>query len=182
MLSIALKCNTSPSFKFLRSADTIFDTNNNKKKPRESGKISSRYTVCTMVRKNNHYGSLQSWRETAVSRTQKVGTARVYRSRPSWPIGPPEVGRQRPATCGYGEHSLSMIPDTGAEKFESIERINSMRKTNGSFDSCNSCKRLVPSRLHKLHESKLPFVSRIEIIRSVQNSRFFLLMYPGTIG
>ena len=65
---------------------------------------------------------------------------------------------------------------------------------NGSFCSCNSCKRLVPSRLHecgirfrnfescnlnvngwkrlvpsrlyKLHDSKFPFVSRIEFIRS----------------
>ena len=51
-------------------------------------------------------------------------------------------------------------------KFESFERINSIRETNGNFDSCNSCKRLVPSRLHELHESKFPFVSRIEFIRS----------------
>ena len=29
-----------------------------------------------------------------------------------------------------------------------------------------SCKRLVPSRLHELHESKFPFVTRIEFIRS----------------
>ena len=41
-----------------------------------------------------------------------------------------------------------------------------MRETNGNFDSCNSCKRLVPSRLHVLHESEFPFVSRIEFIRS----------------
>ena len=57
-------------------------------------------------------------------------------------------------------------PDTRAGKFESLERINSIRETNRSFDSCNSCKRLVPSRLHELHESKLLFVSRIEFIRS----------------
>ena len=31
---------------------------------------------------------------------------------------------------------------------------------------CNSCKRLGTSRLHELHESKFPFVSRIEFIRS----------------
>ena len=37
-------------------------------------------------------------------------------------------------------------PDTWAEKFESFERINSIRETNGNFDSCNSCKRLDPSR------------------------------------
>ena len=59
-----------------------------------------------------------------------------------------------------------MTPYTRAEKFESFERINSIRDTNGNFDSCNSCKRLVPSRLHELHESKFPFVSRIEFIRS----------------
>ena len=53
-----------------------------------------------------------------------------------------------------------------SRKFESFERINSIRETNGNFDSCNSCKRLVPSRLHELHESKFPFVSRIEFIRS----------------
>ena len=41
-----------------------------------------------------------------------------------------------------------------------------MRETNGNFDSCNSCKRLGTSRLHELHESKFPFVSRIEFIRS----------------
>ena len=35
-----------------------------------------------------------------------------------------------------------------------------------SFDLSNSCKRLRTSRLHELHESKFPFVSRIEFIRS----------------
>ena len=49
---------------------------------------------------------------------------------------------------------------------ESFQRINSIREANGSFDSCNSCKRLVPSRLHELYESKLLFISRIEFIRS----------------
>ena len=53
-----------------------------------------------------------------------------------------------------------------SRKFESFERINSIREMNGNFDSCNSCKRLVPSRLHELHESKFPFISRIEFIRS----------------
>ena len=61
---------------------------------------------------------------------------------------------------------LSLTPDTWAEKFESFERINSIRETNGNFDSCISCKRLGTSRLHDLHESKFPFVSRIEFIRS----------------
>ena len=52
------------------------------------------------------------------------------------------------------------------KKLESLERINSIRETNGSFYSCNSCKRLGTSHLHELHESKFPFVSRIEFIRS----------------
>ena len=53
-----------------------------------------------------------------------------------------------------------------SRKFESFELINSIRETNGRFDSCNSCKRLETSRLHELHESKLPFVSRIEFVCS----------------
>ena len=61
---------------------------------------------------------------------------------------------------------LSVAPATWAEKIECLERINSIRETNGSFDSCSSCKRLAPSRLHELHESKLLFLSRIELIRS----------------
>ena len=39
-------------------------------------------------------------------------------------------------------------------------------KQTENFDSCNSCKRLGTSRLHELHESKFPLVSRIEFIRS----------------
>ena len=61
---------------------------------------------------------------------------------------------------------MSRTPYTWAEKFESFERTNSILETNGNFDSCNSCKRLGTSRLHELHESKFPFVSRIEFIRS----------------
>ena len=52
------------------------------------------------------------------------------------------------------------------KRIENFERINSIRETNGNFDSCKSCKRLVLNRLHELHESKLSFVSRIEFIRS----------------
>ena len=57
-------------------------------------------------------------------------------------------------------------PVTWAEQFENFERINSMRETNCSFDSCYSCKRLVPSRSHELHEPKPQFVSRIAFISS----------------
>ena len=67
---------------------------------------------------------------------------------------------------GGGRPWLWMTPDTSTEKIESFERINSMRETNRSFDWRNSCKRLVPGRLHKSHESKLLFVSRIGFIRS----------------
>ena len=46
-----------------------------------------------------------------------------------------------------------------------------MRETNGNFDSAIFImqfflKRLGISRLHELHVSKFPFVSRIEFIRS----------------
>ena len=60
----------------------------------------------------------------------------------------------------------TLAPDTRAEKFESFKRINSIRETDGSFDLCNSGKRLGTSRLHELHESMLQFISRIEFIRS----------------
>ena len=49
---------------------------------------------------------------------------------------------------------------------ESFERINSIRETNRHFDSCYSCKRLVQPFTWLLHESKLPFVSCTEFIRS----------------
>ena len=75
-----------------------------------------------------------------------------------------------------GRHSQA--PDTWAEKFESFERTNSIRVTNGNFDSCNSCKQLVPSRLHELHESKVSFVTHVEFIRSKLSN--FLLTYPGS--
>ena len=78
---------------------------------------------------------------------------------------------------------------TWAENFESFERINSIRETNGNFDSCNSCKRLGTSRLHELHVSKFSFVTRIEIIRS-KLSKFSAHVYrvrnvgkaPGRVG
>ena len=50
----------------------------------------------------------------------------------------------------------SQTPDTWAEKYESFERINSIRKTNENFRSF--------------------YVSNL----SVRNFRFFLLMYPGS--
>ena len=64
---------------------------------------------------------------------------------------------------------------------ESFERINSIRVTNGKFNSCNPCKRLVPSRLHELHDSKFLFVSHIEFIRS-KLSNFSAHVYVETHG
>ena len=63
-------------------------------------------------------------------------------------------------------------PGYMSRKFKSFERINSILEINGSFHSCNSCKRLGTSRLHELHESKIPFVSRIEFIRSKLSNYF----------
>ena len=69
-------------------------------------------------------------------------------------------------------------PGYMSSKFESLERINSIRETNGSFDACISCKRLGTSRLHEIHVPKLPFVSRIEFVRFKLS--IFLFMYPGS--
>ena len=91
-----------------------------------------------------------------------------------FPVSRPSLATALGRTDGnYPDHDRHVSPVcassttyTWAEKLESFERINSMRETNGNFDSCNSCKRLGTSRLHELHESKFPFVSRIEFIRS----------------
>ena len=96
------------------------------------------------------YTNSVRWEEPPTSRTAQTTT--------SWPVW---------------ELLYSSITDpryTWAEKFERFERINSIRETDGNFDSCNSCKRLVPSRLHELHESKFPSVSRIEFIRSKRSN------------
>ena len=49
--------------------------------------------------------------------------------------------------------SLSIItPGTWPEKYESLERMNSIREANEGFYSCYWCKRLGTSRLHKCHD------------------------------
>ena len=82
------------------------------------------------------------------------------------PHPPGALGRVYLRNAVTSEQCQLLAPNTRAEKFESFERINSIRVTNGNFDSCKSCKRLGTSRLHELHESKFPFVARTEIIRS----------------
>ena len=73
------------------------------------------------------------------------------------------------ASCRWGGEidrhwaTQPATPGTWAEQFESFERTNLIRETNEMFDSC---KWLGTICLHELHESILPFVSRIEFIRS----------------
>ena len=62
----------------------------------------------------------------------------------------------------------SLVSDSGYMRIQ-IRKFNADlldSKTNGRFDSCNSCKRLRTGRLHEVHESKCPFVSPIQFIRS----------------
>ena len=54
-----------------------------------------------------------------------------------------------------------------------------MRETKGSFDSCDSCKRLGPGRLRELHVSKLPFVLLIEFFRCKLK---FLFVHVNGVG
>ena len=56
------------------------------------------------------------------------------------------------------------------DKFDTCNKNGN--KTNGNFDSSNSCKRLGTSRLHESLESKFPFVTRIDL--SVRN---FIIFY-----
>ena len=90
--------------------------------------------------------------ETGLARTGRGGRGGGGRGRQKACL-PANACRQRPR-----------IQEQNNSKF--LERIISMRETDVSFDSCNSCKRLVPSLLHGLHELKLAFLSHIEVIRS----------------
>ena len=87
---------------------------------------------------------------------------------PPRPPLPAPAGFSQGLSGGWRRRALrtgqQTTPDTRAEKFESLERINAICEVNWSFDSCSSCKRLAPKRFDELLESKLPFVSRIEFI------------------
>ena len=82
----------------------------------------------------------------------------------------PDVTPQLPGVPSYKARAppvgAGSDPGYMSRNLESLERINSIHETNGRFESCNSCKRLVSSRLHKLHETKFLFVSRIKFFRS----------------
>ena len=95
---------------------------------------------------------------TTTGRSTSGSTSTGSSTRPSTNRSAPSTSastRSAPPTpCWWvrqtvGGSRLAETLDTWAEKFESFERINSIRETNGSFDSCNSCKRLGTSRLHK---------------------------------
>ena len=95
-----------------------------------------------------------------------------------WPI----VGIPRPANPTEARLTLhtterppeTITPVTRASKDDSLERINSLREINLTYGSGNSCKLLVPSRLHELHESKRPLASLTEFINL--KLYFYLLM------
>ena len=61
---------------------------------------------------------------------------------------------------------------------ESFERINSIRETNGNFDSCNLCERLVPSRYTSC---RITSILRKLSNLSVRKFRICLLMYTGSM-
>ena len=74
------------------------------------------------------------------------------------------------------------IPDThhgymSRKQLQSLKTDNSIRETNGSFDSCDSCKRLRTS----LYMSCMSQNFRLLLVSnlSVQNFRICLLIYPG---
>ena len=72
----------------------------------------------------------------------------------------PEPASARPGPARPGPTRHDLRPRIHEQKkFESFERS-------------------IPSRLHELHESKFPFVSRIELI--VRNFLIVLLMYTGS--
>ena len=47
-------------------------------------------------------------------------------------------------------HHMALTPDTWVVKFESLERVSSIRETNESFDICMPCKWLGTSRLPEI--------------------------------
>ena len=81
----------------------------------------------------------------------------------------------RPA-AGAIREGRTMTPDTWAEKFESLERINSTRKTNWIVDSCGSCKRLVSCINHRSQNFHLFHTSHFTVL----TFRPCLLVYPGS--
>ena len=117
-------------------------------------------------------GLLRQWPRSALAVCKTAGNgvgAAAAREAPGCGSPAWTDGRALPATAAppaAGVHRRPPPRIHEPKKFESFERMNSIHETSGNFDSCKSCKRLETSRLHELHGSKFPFVSRIECIRS----------------
>ena len=102
---------------------------------------------------------------------------RLRESLPFSPLRlPVSVSRSEPRTS---ETQCRVRPGYMSRKFESFKRMNSIRVTNGYFDSCTSCKRLAPAvYLSRMSQNvRLLHVPNL----SVRNFRIFLLMYPGSV-
>ena len=107
--------------------------------------------------------SVRCWQVSGQSPTALVSTNAVLRSwtfsetsHGSGPRSLPDHYTQSGRVAHWDAHGRGSL----------LERMNSIRDTNGNFDSCNSCIRLGISRLHELQESNFPFVSPIESICS----------------
>ena len=74
----------------------------------------------------------------------------------------------------------TLTPDTCTDKFESFERINSIRVTNINFDPCNSCKRWFPAVYMSCMSQNFRLLQVSNL--SVLNFRIFLHMYPGSLS
>ena len=72
----------------------------------------------------------------------------------------------------------SSTPDTWSEKFESLERINSIRETNENFDWCNYVNGWEPAVYMSYTSQNFRLFHGSNL--SVLNFRIFLLMYPGS--
>ena len=75
-------------------------------------------------------------------------------------------------------HMSRKIRKSRTDKFDTLNKRNFPLVSRVP----NSCKRLVPSVLHELHEWKFPFVSRIEFILSLlSNFSAHVCTYPGIV-
>ena len=95
---------------------------------------------------------------------------------------PPGPGADRPA----GQHMFAAFtvqrtawqtPYTSPEKFESFERINSIRETNGNFDSATRVNGWEPAVYMSCMSQNFSLFHVSNL--SVRNFRIFLLMYTG---
>ena len=84
-----------------------------------------------------------------------------------------------PAARALQPHTEAAHPGYMSRQTRNFRTDKFDRETNRSFDSCISCKRLVPSRLHELHESYFCLFHASNLF--VLNFEFFRLMYPGSM-